>query len=240
MLFNRLIFALMAAVLCTSLLFSCSSDLEMPTPPLKDKYSSSLSSSSATGGGSSSSGGGVAGTSGTFIDNRDSKPYKWVKIGEQIWMAENLNYNASDSRCYGDNSGGDSQGNCAKYGRLYDWATAMANVCPSGWHLPSDADWDKLIKTVGGLSTVGKHLKARDGWNISGAGTDDYGFSALPGGNGYSGGSFYGVGYYGNWWSSSEYSANGAYCRYMSYSNEDVLYSNIDKSRLQSVRCLRN
>ena len=111
-------------------------------------------------------------------DERDGKTYKTVKIGEQTWMAENLNYNAEGSKCYEN-----KQENCAKYGRLYNWQTAMKS-CPAGWHLPSEEEWIVLIETAGGKEKAGKKLKAKEGWkrrccNTSN-GTDDYGFSALP------------------------------------------------------------
>jgi uncharacterized protein (TIGR02145 family) len=170
------------------------------------------------------------------------KTYKTVKIGNQTWMAENLDYNVGDSMCF-DND----PTNCAKYGRLYDWETAIS-VCPSGWHLPSNADWDKLMRYVDGTSgtespcnspTAGKYLKATNGWNSGGNGTDDYGFSALPGGH-YSGDYFLAVGYFGNWWSASEYNSNNAYYRQMIYSYESANYAIIFKNVLLSVRCVRD
>jgi uncharacterized protein (TIGR02145 family) len=178
-------------------------------------------------------------------------------------MAENLNYNASGSKCYGNDPA-----NCAKYGRLYDWTTAMSlpsscnsstcsnqiqskhrGICPGGWHIPSNADWDKLFRYVDGTSgtsspydspTAGKYLKSTTGWNNNGNGTDQYGFSALPGGNGLSGGSFDGVGYDGNWWSANEDNSYNAYYRDMYYYSDYAYWYSYDKSYLQSVRCVQD
>jgi len=187
-----------------------------------------------------------------ITDSRDGQTYKTVTIGTQVWMAKNLNYNATNSLCYGDNTGGDSQGNCAKYGRLYAWATAMGidekyngekwggsdvkhqGICPSGWHLPSNAEWTQLTNFVGGLSTAGTKLKATSGWTSSG--TDDYGFAALPGGYGLSYGSFDHVGSVGYWWTATEFLSE-AYRRAIFESVAD--YSNF-KSNLYSVRCIKD
>jgi uncharacterized protein (TIGR02145 family) len=203
---------------------------------------------------SGSSPGGGQGNPGPFV-SYEGETYQTVVIGSQTWMARNLNYNASGSKCYDDEAS-----NCATYGRLYNWATAMAlpsncnesscssqinakhrGICPSGWHIPSDAEWTTLTDFVG--SNAGTKLKATSGWNsYSGvpAGTDVYGFSALPGGFGSSDGSFGGVGSNGYWWSASEDYSNDAYYRYMYYYNEDVDYSNDFKSYLYSVRCLQD
>ena len=205
---------------------------------------------------------------GSVTDN-GGQTYKTVVIGTQTWMAENLNYNVTGSRCYGDYDGGDSQGNCAKYGRLYDWATAMniaascndirvascratvwskhQGICPPNWHLPSDTDWNVLMKFVNPSCTdnntctdAGTKLKAASGWSGGGNGTNDYGFLALPGGYGNSDGSFDYVGNDGNWWSSSEYSAGYAYYRDMHYDNELAYWRSNNKSYLFSVRCLQD
>jgi uncharacterized protein (TIGR02145 family) len=141
---------------------------------------------------------------GTLKDLRDGKTYKAVKIGKQTWMAENLNYETENSWCYNDSSK-----YCDKYGRLYTWAAAIDSIalandrtnpqncgngktclfskklqgsCPSGWHLPSRAEWLTLFVAVGGKSVAGQKLMSTSGWE-QGIGTDDYGFSALPAGS---------------------------------------------------------
>jgi len=188
----------------------------------------------------------------------EGKTYKTVVIGTQTWMAENLNYNVTGSKCY------NNIDNCTKHGRLYDWATAMAlpsscksnycssqinakhkGICPTGWHIPSDADWNVLMKfvnpscidnayTCAGARTK---LKATNGWNNNGNGEDKFGFSALPGGLGAYG-TFYSVGNSGTWWSASENFRASAYspCIY----DEDVLRNTDDKDNLFSVRCLQD
>jgi len=189
-----------------------------------------------------------------ITDPRDNKIYKTVKIGEQVWFAENLNYNATSSKCYGEGgqvagvdalytlSNAEIQANCQKYGRLYNWNTAMT-VCPKGWHLPSKEEWKILVVAVGGAS---KYLKAISGWDWnydekkSGNGDDKYGFSALPGGFGSSNGSFYIVGNTGYWWSASEYSSDIVYGIYMDNYIEYVGYDDGYKDFMYSVRCLQD
>ena len=183
------------------------------------------------------SGGGMPSSntsSSVFTDTRDGKKYKTVKIGSQTWMAENLNYAANGSKCYDNNSG-----NCAKYGHLYDWNTARS-ACPSGWHLPSYDEWDMLSNAVGGEKIAGKKLKAKSGWKDNGNGTDDYGFSALPGGDGDSDGSFSRVGYYGCWWSASKGHSDRASRLNMNWSGDHAYWLNSLKSDLFSVRCVQD
>ena len=176
-----------------------------------------------------------------------SKIYKTAKIGTQTWLAENLNYEAEGSVCYKNNP---KYG--AKYGRLYNWETAM-KVCPEGWHLPTNEEWDKLLRFVDGdkgtespynSETAGQHLKTVSGWNFYkeyyGNGTDDYGFSALPSGNGGSDGSFNGAGHYGGWWSAGEYNNDYAYGRSMIYYREYAHWYYSDKSNLYAVRCVKD
>jgi uncharacterized protein (TIGR02145 family) len=96
---------------------------------------------------------------GTFIDNRDNQEYKWVQIGRQKWMAENLNFASENgSWCY-DNS----PQNCELYGRLYNHNAAL-NACPPGWHLPSKEEWKKLGRRLG--FNKGGKLKDPEAWSL--------------------------------------------------------------------------
>lgn len=107
------------------------------------------------------------------------KQYKTVKIGDQIWMAENLNYASKESRCYDD-----LQSNCDKYGRLYPKDESLV-VCPDGWHLPSIDEFKTLISTVLDLdktnSKAGALLRSKTGWTKR-KGIDEFGFNVLPAG----------------------------------------------------------
>ena len=174
-------------------------------------------------------------SSGTFTDTRDGKVYRIVQVGGQVWFAENLNYAAEGSMCYEN-----SPDSCAKYGRLYDWATAL-KVCPAGSHLPSDGEWNVLVDYVGGEEKAGTKLKSSTGWNSKSGvpvGTDNYGFSALPNGYGVSVGSFDAAGYGGSWWSATEDYADGAWHRSIYYDFQNVGRHDGGKTVLFSVRCM--
>jgi uncharacterized protein (TIGR02145 family) len=181
---------------------------------------------------------------GTFTDKRDKKTYKTVKIGEQIWMAQNLNFKTdSGSWCYRD-----EDSNCGEYGRLYDWETART-ACPTGWHLPTREDWGALAIAAGGPPDnygVGggnaRKLKAASGWYGGDNGTDDFGFSALPGGERKFRGRFIGEGRTGKWWTATERDSNSAYRRMilMSFGNLGESGDEGDKSNGLSVRCVQD
>ena len=126
------------------------------------------------------------GGKGQLRDSRDGQTYRTVTIGNQTWMAQNLNYETEDSYCYDD-----KPANCATYGRLYVWEAAL-DACPSGWHLPSKEEFEVLLTAVGGIqdaednwhwNDAGKKLKSVKGWydenGKSGNGSDVFGFSAL-------------------------------------------------------------
>jgi uncharacterized protein (TIGR02145 family) len=168
-----------------------------------------------------------------FTDSRNGRTYKVVKIGTQTWMAENLTYQTADSSwCYeNDNS------KCNTYGRLYAW-NAARTACPSGWHLPSRAEWEELVTFAGGSSTAGRYLKSTGGWYNNGNGTDTYGFSALSGGYRNTGGGFYDAGYYGGWWVATEGGGGNAYGLGMYYGYDSVDEYYVNKGDGWSVRCL--
>ncbi len=171
-----------------------------------------------------------------LTDRREGKQYRTVKIGNQTWMAQNLNYEANGSVCYENNSA-----NCAKYGRLYNWNTAKS-ACPSGWHLPSKSEWETLDNAVGGEDVAGKKLKAKSGWNDGGNGTDESGFSGVPGGRGFSDGNFNFAGNIGFYWSASEKNAKNAYYRPLRNDTDNVSWNadGVNKGYLFSVRCVKD
>ena len=207
---------------------------------------------------------------GELTDARDGQVYKTVQIGEQVWMAENLNYayNKGTAKSYCYNNSADS---CAKYGRLYLWSAAMDSaavfgdvgkgcgygstceagsattevrgVCPEGWHLPSKAEFETLFAAVGGWDVAGKALKSTSGWTDDGNGTDSYGFSALPAGIRDTSGDFYSAGYYAGFWSATEDNSDNAYHMGLFYPRDDAYlssYYSYYKYSGFSVRCLRN
>jgi uncharacterized protein (TIGR02145 family) len=221
---------------------SCSALDDIVGDSSSSSHKGSSSSRGNNGGGSSSSYRGSSSSGGSNGGGTASDAGETVKIGTQTWMKKNLDYNAPGSVCYENKSA-----NCDKYGRLYDWATAMAlpstcnsnscssqissphrGICPSGWHIPSKADWEILVDFVGGKEIAGKKLKAKSGWSNNGNGTDDYGFSALPGGTGFSAFSaslgrrsvdninssddaLYMAGLNGYWWGATESGNDAAY-----------------------------
>jgi uncharacterized protein (TIGR02145 family) len=222
----RLIFSVMVVTVLSALvLVGCGKDDD--TPP--DDVVIDGGGDDASGGGGGEGGGG----------GDDSYTYSGgtVEIGGKTWMAENLNRAMANSKCYDNDTA-----NCEKYGRLYTWDAAKS-ACPSGWHLPSDDEWTTLTDYVG--SNAGTKLKSSIGWtsysNVP-AGTDDYGFSAFPGGRGLSGGnSFAYAGKYGDWWSATEGAYNSALTRGMRYDDEIVhSYWNSSKDFLLSVRCVQD
>ena len=166
-----------------------------------------------------------------FCDTRDNQLYGYVRIAQgntaQIWMTKNLNYKTnSGSWCYSNDTA-----NCTKYGRLYTWSAATG-ACPAGWRLPSTQNWRTLFDLVGGKSTAAKKLKSKS-WN----GTDNYEFSALPGGS-YSEPTFANAGSYAYFWTSTADNDRSAQSIDMS-SYDSPTENSYVKSRGFSVRCLK-
>ena len=176
-------------------------------------------------------------------------------------MAENLNYEYKiDGSTYGNWCYNDSAQYCERYGRLYTWAAAMDSattgcgygktctassgkvqgVCPTGWHLPSKAEWNTLFTAVGGADSAGTMLKSTEGWEDGDNGADAYGFSALPSGNRNSDGHFNYAGSRAYFWPSSEYVQDGAYNVYLDYYDADA-YQNVgNKDCGFAVRCVKD
>jgi uncharacterized protein (TIGR02145 family) len=196
--------------------------------------------------------------------------YEAVLIGTQVWLARNLNYSATGSECY--------QNNCStygSYGKLYNWATAMQlnntcnsnicadqvsskhkGVCPTGWHIPTKAEWDALTLYIdpdlanynyfeGNIA--GTKLKSESIWNSHSSipfGTNNYGFSALPGGYRYSSYNDE-VNKIGYWWSATEATVTAdkpinANRRLMFYDHENLMSHDHTKTHMYSVRCLKD
>ena len=149
---------------------------------------------------------------GMLVDDRDGQTYKTVKFGDQWWMAENLNYAYLQPTARWDSSSFCMDNlieNCSKFGRLYMWSAAMDSagllnenskgcgdlkrceliypvrgICPDGWHLPSEEEFEILIDAVGGMFNAGKFLRSTNGWENDVYGClDSYGFNVLSTGH---------------------------------------------------------
>ena len=138
-----------------------------------------------------------------FADQRDGQVYETVRIGDQIWIARNLNFSYGSKTCY-DNA----PDFCIKYGALYSWEEAM-EVCPDGWHLPSKDEWEVLIGHLG-VADAGQKLKASPDDAIPWDGTNETGFTALSAGAG-NGEGFHRMGDWALFWSSTESSTERAW-----------------------------
>ena len=189
------------------------------------------------------------------------KKFSITKIGNQIWMTENLNVdrfkngdiipeaktaeewinagkNKQASWCYYDNDPANGQ----KYGKLYNWYSVndKRGLAPVGWHVPSDAEWTILSTFLGGEDVAGIKMKSTSGWNDNGNGTNSSGFSGLPGSYRDYDGNFSFVGKYGYWWSASEANETDAWNRLLGDNYSDLLRSASYKRYGFSVRCVRD
>jgi uncharacterized protein (TIGR02145 family) len=172
---------------------------------------------------------------GNLLDPRDGQSYRTVTIGNQTWMAQNLNYETKNSSCFND-----QVVNCAKIGSLYTWDDAM-NVCPAGYHLPDLSEWRTLFATVGGQTKAGKSLKSQTGWFAGGNGTDSYGFAALPAGDKDFMGT-YGISEKNAYfWSSTEVDSNNVYyVNLRSGKDNAYMLDDFKHGRQISVRCVQD
>jgi len=189
---------------------------------------------------------------------QEDKPYRTIKIGDQIWMAENLNvstYRNGDSIpqvqdpkawsalkagawCYYENKTESG----ASYGKLYNWYAIHdpRGLAPEGWHIASDAEWTKLTEFLGGKIGSSLKIKSAKGWAGGGNGTNETGFAALPGGARGINESFSFAGNYGYWWTSTEYNSFSAWNRFLGSNNGDIGRSTGWKEFGNAVRCVKD
>jgi uncharacterized protein (TIGR02145 family)/uncharacterized repeat protein (TIGR02543 family) len=205
-----------------------------------------------------------------LIDARDGQSYETVQIGSQCWMAENLNIGTRINGGINQSNNGiiekycynNSEAQCDIYGGLYQWSEMMGHVtvagvtgiCPEGWHIPTDDEWCILEQEVDptitcnstgwrGIDGGGKLKKEGSPWFLPNVGaTNSSGFTALPGGIGATGGTFAQSGYFGFWWSSSQFDANTAWQRDLYYEVAQIRRIAASSNKLSgySVRCLKD
>lgn len=197
------------------------------------------------------------------ITDIDGNIYHSVTLGTQVWMKENLKTTkyrngdligtstpptldiASESTPKYQWAYDGNGSNVATYGRQYTWyaVTDARNVCPTGWHVPSDAEWTELTDYLGGESVAGGKLKesGTEHWKTPNTGaTNETGFTALPSGYRFINGTFDLVATDGGWWSSTEYSTEVAYDRGLAYIHGEIDRGTSNRRIGSSVRCLRD
>jgi uncharacterized protein (TIGR02145 family) len=198
---------------------------------------------------------------------QDNGTFKTVTIGNQVWMAENLNISkfrngdiipevrsayewkeagnsGNPAWCYYEND----TDNGTKYGKLYNWYAVVdsRNIAPEGWHIPSYNEWIKLIENFGGRESAGKKLKSTVGWYKEGNGDNESGFAGLPGGYRYASGDFDKIDQNGFWWSTSVFDDNAllnvdnALYHVLKYSEDNAEVVNYSKLGGFSVRCVKD
>jgi len=201
-----------------------------------------------------------------IITDIDGNEYHTVTIGTQVWMVENLKTtNLNDKTpieeitegtvwasattaayCWYENNDTAYKNT---YGALYNWHTVgTGKLCPSGWHVATDKEWDVLIDTLGGMDIAGGKIKSigtienKNGvWHDPNTGaTDEFGFTAMPGGGRYFNGNTGWMGHYGTYWTSTESSSSAAWTRYMKYNGADVSRDAYPKVTGYSVRCIKD
>lgn len=194
--------------------------------------------------------------SGNFTDVRDGHSYQWVRIGQQVWMAENLAYLPEVYPSYLEYpftvvynvygyegtrvADAKINPNFATYGVLYDWEASMS-ACPDGWHLPGESEWMKLLLFLGD-SAGGKMKEAGpDHWKSPNTGaTNSSGFTARPAGGRNNQGGFATLGDYTTFWSSTECKEQYSFVWRLSYDKETAIRLDGFRRMGFSVRCIRN
>jgi uncharacterized protein (TIGR02145 family) len=191
---------------------------------------------------------------GEMTDARDGQTYQTVKLSDQTWLAQDLNYETENSWCYGDDPA-----NCEVYGRLYDWDAAI-DACPDGWHLASDAEWSTLIKYLDAKadpnaalaeSTIAGGMMKATGTLEDGTGlwrkpnkeaTNVSGFAALPCGTRFESGAFRMMGNHVLFWTSTEYDADYAWTRMLDYNQSGIFRDDqaVTKAHGIAVRCIKD
>ncbi len=170
-----------------------------------------------------------------FTDARDGKKYKTVQILEQTWMAENLNFEHQDSYIYENK---EIYGHV--YGRLYTWETAQ-NICPDGWHLPTDFEWDILIHSIDDPSYSGGKLKTYTHWSYPNTGASYLvGFNAMPGGFYSTEENFKERQFRAYFWSQTEHNQDSAGVLILKNKSAWANRTSENKQKAFSVRCLKN
>lgn len=220
---------------------------------------------------------------GLIVKDCQGHTYPVVKIGEQYWMAENLQctkYDTQSERAgeviststgpwmipyYNDgrNSITEYSGNLTSeqrshLGLLYNWTAAMGysesqvisrtysysgkrqGICPNGWHLPNETEWNILSEYCRVRGGGGASLKSKSGWYAGGNGTDDYGFCGLPAGFTYGEGEVDNVGWWGCFWSSDDWGSKEALIRQLNFQDAYLTITYKDQSCALSVRCIKN
>ena len=195
----------------------------------------------------------------SMVDERDGQVYPIVQIGIQCWLAKNMNIgdridgseNQTDNGTIEKYCYNNVEDSCDIYGGLYQWDEAMQysndegvqGICPTGWHVPSEYDWNILIGYLGGEDIAGGKLKEADTihWDPPNVGaTNESGFTALPGGIRLYNGGFVNLGYDACFWSSMEINGSHAWRRHLYYNHDEVTRYGYDKTLGFSARCLKD
>ncbi|OWV10710.1 FISUMP domain-containing protein [Fibrobacter sp. UWH1] len=179
---------------------------------------------------------------GTFTDERDGQVYKYTTIGNQVWMAENLKFDAPFSLCYDK-----IEGFCDTFGRFYSLHVdgdffglfdqdLVDTICPAGWHVPSLDEWKMLVENMGGEENVGRRLMSSfDFWERYVPGTDDCGFSSKPAGEWLLDGSVFG--HFSSYWTSTAKDFETTFM--CTFNSTDYFSFNINSPKM-TIRCLKD